>query len=178
MKEEVIMKDKFIREFKKNPAKVVNWLIVIVFGLLVIDDPGIFKHLKGFYFAALLISIAFIDIKYRKIPSSAVLMIMIAGIIDINIVQSILGLVFVPLPFFIMAYLKENSIGGGDIKLMAACGFFLGISSGVIGSVIGLTLAVLVNLLLKLLQPNKNMKESFPLAPYLGFGCLVAFFLI
>ncbi|MGV8149790.1 MAG: prepilin peptidase [Alkaliphilus sp.] len=171
------MKDKFMRLIAKNPARVVNWLLVIVFGLLIMHDADIFKNYKGFLFAAILMSIAFIDIKYRKIPNYTILMIMIAGIIDIDIVQSLLGLVVVPLPFFIMAYVEKNSIGGGDIKLMAACGFFLGITGGIVASVIGLTLAVLVNLLLMLVKPNKNMiRQSFALAPYLVFGSLVVFF--
>ncbi|WP_306455961.1 prepilin peptidase [Fusibacter sp. 3D3] len=71
--------------------------------------------------------------------------ILIIGVALINIewTESLLGLIIVPLPFFIMACLKENSIGGGDIKLIGACGFFLGVKSTVLGCIISLAIAII-----------------------------------
>lgn len=39
--------------------------------------------------------------------------------------------------------MKEGSIGGGNIKLMGACGFVLGVKRGYIALMLGLFLAVL-----------------------------------
>lgn len=46
-----------------------------------------------------------------------------------------------PLPFLVVALKKEGAMGGGDIKLVGACSFYLGFSGGVISRVFGLILA-------------------------------------
>lgn len=150
-------------------------LISLVSLVIAFDD--LLMIIKGFLFAEILIVASYIDIKTRTVPDWIHVLIMLVGLIKMDIVQSILGFFIVPLPFFIMACLKENSIGGGDIKLMAACGFFLGVKGGVIGSIIGLLMAVVVNGVYYEIK-NKDKKISFALAPYLGVGnFIVAFFL-
>ena len=73
-----------------------------------------------------------------------------------------------PLPFFIAALRKENSVGGGDIKLMAACGFVLGVKWGFTALIFGLVMAVLWN------AAYNSEKKPFALAPYLTLGCFMA----
>jgi len=127
--------------------------------------------IKGCLFAGILMIAGYIDIKTKTIPDWIHVLIILVGLIEINLMKSMIGFIIVPLPFFIMACLKENSIGGGDIKLMAACGFFLGVRGGVIGSIIGLLMAVVVNGVYYAIK-NKNKNISFALAPYLGMGCI------
>ena len=67
------------------------------------------------------------------------------------------------------AVFVANLIGGGDIKLMAACGFFLGLEKGFLAAVTGLALAVLVQ---GVFLRNRNV--PFALIPYLAAGCLAA----
>ncbi|MGV8149599.1 MAG: prepilin peptidase [Alkaliphilus sp.] len=123
---------------------------------------------KGSLFATIVTVAGYIDIKTKTIPDYIHVLIILVGLININLVQSIIGFVVVPLPFFIMACIKENSIGGGDIKLMGACGFFLGVTGGIVGSVVGLLIAVITNGLCNKISRKKC--SSFPLAPYLGVG--------
>lgn len=130
--------------------------------------------IKGFLFAGILIVAGYSDIKTKTIPDWIHILIFLAGFININLMESMIGLIIVPLPFFIMACFKENSIGGGDIKLMAACGFFLGISGGLIGSIIGLLMTVAVNGVYYAIK-NKDKNIGFALAPYLGMGCIFAY---
>jgi leader peptidase (prepilin peptidase)/N-methyltransferase len=132
--------------------------------------------LKVCLFAGILIVAGYIDMKKKTIPDWIHIVIILAGFIKINIIESIIGLIIVPLPFFIMACLKENSIGGGDIKLMAACGFFLGVTGGLMGSIIGLLMAVGVNGLYYAIK-NKDKNIGFALAPYLAMGCMFAYIL-
>lgn len=128
--------------------------------------------IKGFLFTAILMVAGYIDIKTKTIPDWIHIAIILTGLIKINLMQSILGLIIVPLPFFIMACLKENSIGGGDIKLMAACGFLLGVRGGIAASIIGLTMAVVVEGGYFLIK-KKDMNVGFALGPYLGVGCVL-----
>jgi len=132
--------------------------------------------IKNFSFAIILIVAGYIDIKTKTIPDYIHVLIIIVGLINIDLVDSIIGLIIVPLPFFITACLKENSIGGGDIKLMGACGFFLGLTSGLVGSVIGLALAVVVNGVYYVIK-KREKSIGFALAPYIGFGSYLSFVL-
>jgi leader peptidase (prepilin peptidase)/N-methyltransferase len=128
-------------------------------------------------FIMLLTYAAIIDLKTRTIPDPIPVLIILIGLIEMEPMSAALGLIFVPLPFFIMALLKENSIGGGDIKLMGACGFYLGFQAGYMASVLGLMLAILIHFAYGMIGRKKGNK-SIALAPYLGAGCLIVYFLV
>jgi len=128
-------------------------------------------------FIMLLAYAAIIDLKTRTIPDHIPVLIILIGLIEMEPVSAVLGLMFVPLPFFIMALLKENSIGGGDIKLMGACGFYLGLQSGYVASILGLMFAILIHFAYGMIG-RKKANKSIALAPYLGTGCILAYFLV
>ena len=88
----------------------------------------------------------------------------------------LLGAVVSALPLFIAGMLKSDSIGGADIKLMAASGLFLGAASGIIALVAGMFLGVVCTFVYRKLK-NRDMKTSFPLVPFLSAGCVVAYLL-
>ena len=128
-------------------------------------------------FIMLLTYVAMIDLRTRTIPDHIPVRIIFIGLIDMEPVSAVLGLMLVPLPYFIMALLKENSIGGGDIKLMGACGFYLGLQAGYMASILGLMLAIIIHFAYSMIGDKKVIK-NIPLAPYLGAGCLIAYFVI
>ena len=128
-------------------------------------------------FIMLLIYAAMIDLKTRTIPDHIPVLIIFIGLIDMEPVSAVLGLMLVPLPYFIMAFLKENSIGGGDIKLMGACGFYLGLQAGYVASIFGLMLAIIIHFAYSVIG-NKKVTKNIPLGPYLGVGCIIAYFVI
>lgn len=132
--------------------------------------------LKGFLYFLILNYASFYDIKTKTIPDKVHILIILLGLISINPVNSIAGLMFVPIPFFITAVLKGGGIGGGDIKFMGGNGFLLGVKGGFIGSLIGLIIAITINTAYyKLKKKDKNI--SFPLAPYLSVGCFLSYLL-
>lgn len=141
-------------------------------GDIALDD--VYLIVKGFFYALILIYASYKDIKEKIIPDKVHTMIMVFSLIKIDLMVATLGFVIVPLPFFITALLKGDGIGGGDIKLMAASGFFLGLKGGFIASIIGLTLAVVVNFIYYEIK-NKDKNISFPLAPYLSIGCFLSY---
>lgn len=141
-------------------------------GDIALDD--VYLIVKGFFYALILIYASYKDIKEKIIPDKVHLMIMVVSFIEVNLMDSTLGFIIVPLPFFITALLKGDGIGGGDVKLMAASGFFLGLKGGFIASIIGLTLAVVINFIYYKIK-NKDKNISFPLAPYLSIGCFLSY---
>lgn len=131
--------------------------------------------IKGCLFTGLLIIAGYVDIKTRTIPDWIHVLIILIGLIKINPLESLVGLIIVPLPFFIMACVKENSIGGGDVKLVGACGFFLGVRGGIAGSIIGLIIAVAVEGVYYVIK-KKDQSMGFALVPYLSMGCIYGYF--
>lgn len=107
------------------------------------------------------------DIATHEIPDVFHLLIAMAGLIGFQPVSAMLGFLLVPLPF-LAAALKTGKIGGGDVKLMAASGFALGMSGGFWMMFWGLLMALLWNA-----SMGKGRKGSLPLAPFLAFGCFV-----
>lgn len=109
------------------------------------------------------------DLATRTVPDHASALILLAGLVELEPASAPLGLVLVPLPFLAAALVKEGSIGGGDIKLMGASGFVLGVRRGYAALMLGLLLAVAFRLVIA-----KKGNESFALVPYLAAGCLLA----
>ena len=85
-----------------------------------------------------------------------------------------------PYPFLIAAVSKENSIGGGDIKLTASAGIVLGFWKGIYGLIIGLILLIFFLYYIKNYSGNQKKQVarnlSMPLAPFLGIGFLIMYF--
>ena len=135
--------------------------------------------LQGVLFSSLLLAASYTDIKRREIPDTVCVLLVLTGFLKFSF-QNLLG-IFVALPFLIAAMFNEKSIGGGDIKLTSAVGFVLGFWKGIYGLIIGLTLLILfyimlrISLIIRRKQVAKNL--SMPLAPFLGIGFLIIYFI-
>ncbi len=120
------------------------------------------------------------DIATCEIPDEFHLLVAMAGLIGFQPFPALLGFLLVPLPFLIAA-LKTGKIGGGDVKLMAASGFALGVSGGFRMMSWGLLTALLWSSAMGRRQGvslgrqgTSQGEGSIPLAPFLAFGCFVA----
>ena len=79
------------------------------------------------------------------------------------------GLVCVSVPFLLIALLVPGSFGGGDIKLTAVCGLFLGWKATLVSAVIGIFLGGIWTGCL-LMAGKIGREDSFPLGPFLCLG--------
>ena len=135
--------------------------------------------LQGVLFSSLLLAASYTDIKKREIPDTVSVFLVLIGFLKFSY-PNLLG-IFIALPFLIAAMFKEKSIGGGDIKLTATVGFVLGFWKGIYGLIIGLTLLIFFYIILRISsiirkkQVVKNL--SMPLAPFLGIGFLIIYFI-
>lgn len=130
--------------------------------------------IKNILFIITTIYAGIIDYKTREIPNKVHIIILLLSLININLKQSLIGLILLPIPFIIPIFIDYNSVGGGDIKLIGAMGAFLGFKKGIIALIISLTLALILNLLIF----KKNKKEIFPLAPYMAIGSFITILLL
>ena len=100
----------------------------------------------------------------------AVIRLVISGINTQSLISCFCGAAVLSVPMLLVALFIRNGFGGGDIKMMAAAGLFLGLDKTIIAGIIAFTISGIYGLIL-LLTKNKGPKSKVKLAPYLALGC-------
>jgi leader peptidase (prepilin peptidase)/N-methyltransferase len=161
--------------------------VTAAFSLLLFWKFGItMQYLFSFIFVAALIVITFIDLDHQIIPD----VISLPGIpffcigavffMGLTVWESLLGILIGGGCLFAIAFgyeviTKREGMGGGDIKLLAMLGAFLGwkslffilFVSSLLGAVIGITLMLL---------KGENMKYAVPFGPFLSVAAIAYLF--
>jgi len=128
--------------------------------------------IKGLLLAAAFSYGAFKDVRTRELPDTVPIAILLSGFIGFSPLDSMLGLLAAGLPFLIAAYM--GGMGGGDVRLMAASGFALGLWGGILQIIIGLS----VTLLFAAVSKKARRHDALPLVPFLGAGGFAAYLMI
>ena len=130
----------------------------------------------------ILLAVALVDIKTMEIPNGLVAA-LIAPVILIAFVSSnepsgisllnrAIGILSVSLPMFLLTFIITDAFGGGDIKLMAVCGFMLGWQHAFLAFFIAVILGGIVSLtLLAVGKVDKDSRITF--GPFLCIGVAV-----
>ena len=132
-----------------------------------------------FAFFSLLTVIALIDQDTMEIPDEFVIISLILGIAsigvftDLPLVSRMVGIFIISVPMLILAVVIPGAFGGGDIKLMAACGILLGVKLEVISTFIAIMLGGIYGAIL-LISKKKGRKEHFAFGPFLCIGMVIA----
>ena len=130
-------------------------------------------------FYVVLAKVAWRDWKEQKIGNPDVMLLGVLGILRMFIESGnsfseyFYGSMVISIPLLFLAVMFPGSFGGGDIKLMAAGGFFLGMERIVRAFVIAILFAG-VYCLWKILVEKANKKTVFALGPFLCAGMVVA----
>ena len=154
-------------------------------GIILLDGPG-FQLLRDLLFFSLLIPIAFIDIDHRIIPDELSLGGLAAGIFlsflpggnwKGSIAGALLGGGILYATAFLYEKIREaEGMGGGDIKLLAMIGAFVGwrgtVATIFFGSLLGATGGILA-----MRKGGDGLKTAIPFGPYLCVAALVARYL-
>ena len=86
----------------------------------------------AFGVTTVLLAVSIIDFRTSEIPDSLIIAIGVFAVAaiwimpDVTLLSRAIGLVCISVPLLIMAVIIPGAFGGGDIKLLAACGFLLG----------------------------------------------------
>lgn len=131
---------------------------------------------QAVFFIALLCAASVMDLTKRIVPNWICLGIAGGSIIGFTPVK-LLG-ILIALPF-LLAAVFFGGMGGGDIKLMAACGLVLGLPKGLLAAMSGLSLLLIYVAIYRIVcrVQRREAKKAFPLAPFLSAGCLLAYFI-
>ena len=128
---------------------------------------------RGILFSLILLLASFSDIKSRECDDWLHVMIVIVAFIGFELSgmpSMLLSAFVISLLMILSIFIGKGRIGGADIKLCIASSLVLGLKGSVIGLTLGLVLAILMNI-------KRNKKEGFPLVPYLATGFMVAYFI-
>lgn len=139
-----------------------------------------------FLFCSALVVITFIDIEHQIIPDEISLPGIAVGFVlsfflkGHSWLNSLLGILLGGGSLLLVAYVYQRltgkeGMGGGDIKLLAMMGAFLGwkavpfiiLASSLVGSLVGVSL---------MLIQKKDSKLAIPFGPYLAFGAVLYVF--
>ena len=102
--------------------------------------------LISFAFSIILLAIFMIDYDIMIIPNGLVICCLVIAVVSIpfmhvNMVDRIIGFFAISAPLYLLNLIIPDAFGGGDIKLLAVCGFFLGWSMILVGMFIAVVLA-------------------------------------
>jgi leader peptidase (prepilin peptidase)/N-methyltransferase len=176
--------------FCKEPISPRYMLVELLTGILYL---AVYLHsgwqpatICWLVFVSLLIPITFIDLDHQIIPDRFSLSGIVLGFLGslagwtVPWGESALGIVVGGGVLWLIAegYYRltgRDGMGGGDVKLLAMIGAFLGVKSllliilvsSLVGSVVGVSL-MLIN--------KKNSQFAIPFGPFLAFGALIYLF--
>lgn len=127
-------------------------------------------------FFSLLSLAAASDLKKRIIPDRLSLLLAAVSLVPPGQVHPAGMLVALPL---FLAGITTGGIGGGDVKIVMACGLVLGTGKAAAGLFVGLCLLVMFHAVWQILKKReKKVQETqgqaYPLVPFLLAGMLIS----
>lgn len=131
--------------------------------------------LTVFAFFGIMTVVTFLDIDTMEIADGCHLAIVLLALISCFtmtgpvLLERLAGALCVSIPMLVLAMLVPGAFGGGDIKLMAACGLFLGWRSTLISTFFGFLFGGIWAAGL-LITGNAKRKEHFAFGPFLCLG--------
>lgn len=153
-------------------ANAVGWLGI-----------GIFEGLNcsaavGMFLFSLCLLISMTDLERCIIPNGYILIFLLAGLAnhyfvhDLSLPERLLGLAAgFAVPFFLSLFCR-GGIGGGDVKLTAVMGFWLGVTGVFYALFIGALSGSIAGLVL-MAAGIKKRGEAIPFGPFLLLGFLL-----
>jgi leader peptidase (prepilin peptidase)/N-methyltransferase len=162
-------------------------LMTAVVYLMISSRWGLsFESFIQMFFVSLLIVISFIDYDFQIIPDILSVGGLIIGFIiafvrpGFSFKEALYGVLLGGGVLFVIAYgyqiiMKREGMGGGDIKLLAMIGSFLGLKGVIFSLVGGSIIGTLVGIPLMLIK-KENTKYAIPFGPFLSLAAFLYLF--
>jgi leader peptidase (prepilin peptidase)/N-methyltransferase len=144
------------------------------------------SYLFYFAFVAALIVITVIDLYHQIIPDVISLPGIGIGLLtsliipQITFFNSLMGILLGGGSLFLVATLyewifKREGMGGGDVKLLAMIGAFLGWKAVILTIILSSLIGSITGILIMILK-GKDFKYAIPFGPFLSLGAVIALF--
>ena len=170
-------------------VEAINGIMYALIFWFICGEPSVALFGYCAAFSALLVATV-IDWRTMEIPDSMWVTVLIGGVItyidelvaegfDINcLLERVIGFFAASGILFLLAVITKGGMGGGDIKLMAACGFLLGwqvvLLSLIFGALSGTIYFIIVAI--KNRKSEEKMDHKVPFAPHLALAIVVCMF--
>lgn len=158
---------------------IVELLTGIIFVLVFLQFGLTLELLKYLFLSALLVAISFIDLEYFIIPNSLIIIGLVGGVIlniaaqDVELVSALIGILTTSGFLLLVALISRGGMGGGDIKLAAVTGLFLGWPLAPLGLFLGAFIGGIMAIFLLLLK-IRGRKDPLPFGPFIALGALIS----
>ncbi|MCD6161970.1 MAG: prepilin peptidase [candidate division Zixibacteria bacterium] len=167
---------------------ICGLLFLFAYYDLYIVSDNIYMLLVGFYLSTVFLIMFFIDVDFQIIPDSLSLSGIVLGVaasflpgVRLGWLDSVIGLFVGGALFLAVAVMgdkifKKESMGGGDIKLAAMLGAFLGWQGILLVLVIGSFFGALIGGIMLIMAKDKESAHTIPFGPYLVTAALIVFY--
>lgn len=142
--------------------------------------PNINSLIYALFYSSLIV-VTFIDLEHQIIPDRITLpgivigFVLGAAVLPVGWLNSLIGLFLGGGLFYLVAVLSRGGMGGGDIKLIAMIGAFLGWQSVLLTIFLGALAGSVVGISLMIFK-GKGRKYPVPFGPFLALGAVAALF--
>lgn len=172
---------------KISPQYPIVELLNAISYLIIYTKFGL--SLEFFFYAiifSLLIVVTFIDLKEMIIPDILIILILVISVIykillyilyskSPDLLNSIGGLVLSSLLFILIIIVSKGGMGGGDVTLIGALGFILGIKRIFLTIFLSFILGAIISIFL-LITKIKGRKDPIPFGPFIILGFFIVIF--
>lgn len=161
----------------------ILWFSVFLHCLLLGGDADSSVLLSAFLYALMcsaLLALSVIDFHTYEIPVGFNIFIAVLGVIRLifrpdDWLSALIGIFCISIPLLLIFLVsKGRAIGGGDVKLMAACGFVIGWHKICFAFVLGCILGSVIHLLR---MRFSGAQHVLAMGPYLSLGVVLSLFI-
>ena len=140
--------------------------------------PCVWAALLALAVCGILLSVSLIDAETQTIPDRLNLALAVCGTVSVLLspadwLPHIIGALCVSVPMFLLCLVIDGAFGGGDIKLMAAAGLFLGWQNTLLAMFFGIVFGGMYGIYL-LAAKKAGKKDHFAFGPFLCAGIVIA----
>lgn len=132
-----------------------------------------------FLLFSVLLCVTMIDWDTRTIPNELIIFLALLAVpitilqVDISLLNRVIGFFVISFPMFLLCLVVDSAFGGGDIKLMAVCGFILGYHKIIFAMFLGCVLGGIYGVyLLSFKKVGKRSQMCF--GPFLSIAIMVS----
>jgi len=168
-----------IKTIKANLIIFFTVIGAVAVGLIFLRYGFSWETLLVMAVSAILLAVAYIDFRTSEIPDILNIALVPLSVLaiwiqpDVSLLSRGVGFFAVSLPMLLLALVISGAFGGGDIKLMAVCGFLLGWQNTVLAFFIALLLGGSYAIHLMLTR-KRERDQHMVFGPALCAGVFVA----
>lgn len=172
---------RYCRERISMQYPIVELAAGILFAIAVAVHGLSLTALKYIVLSSMLIIATATDLNTRLIPDRVTLPGIVIGLAlsffvpGVTPVQSAIGILVCGGALYILAVASRGGMGGGDIKLLAMMGSFLGWGRGLLALFIGALIGAIIGIA-NIAAGKQKRGEPIPFGPYIAIGGLISMY--